>query len=130
MEKVGGTVRPPGFEFPEGTVKHKNSHYYLIKEQLTYSQAEEKCKKLGGNLLVINDKYEYSFIKKFGRKTRLGGLIWIKKLDSNSKEFKLLDLIGNKQLGINCISISPQTGKVNLGCQENNARPAICEWNF
>ncbi len=127
IERVNPDLKELG-TFPEGTIKYKGHHYFLIKDNLDFEQAEAKCKELGGDLLSITDKTKLNFFLKLVSKDKVKTWYWLKAIDID-KDSKIIQLLNikNKPLkyGLNPIVYS---GSFDYHSGSGKAM-FICEWD-
>lgn len=57
---------------PEAAVVYRGHHYLaVLKPNVTWTQARDVCRKMGGDLVVINDKTEFKFVRTLNGATNL-----------------------------------------------------------
>ncbi|XP_041458722.1 macrophage mannose receptor 1-like isoform X2 [Lytechinus variegatus] len=87
------TTLGPGFRCPQGWSGYGDSCYFMyVQSKLTYSEIQQKCQDLGGDLASIHDINENSFIQALARENGMDVEFWIGLHDqSQAMNFQWVD---------------------------------------
>lgn len=71
-ERPAATVAAATPRIPEAAVTYRGHHYLaVLKPHITWTQARDACRKMGGDLVSINDKAEFRFVRTLNGATNL-----------------------------------------------------------
>ncbi len=70
-------VTTPEPEIPKDAHRGRKSFYLWIDQQTTWKQAQEECRRLGGNLVSISDEREWEEVLEYRSDVAKGKRFWI-----------------------------------------------------
>ena len=134
-EPEGEPIKPPKRPRPKETARFQGHTYALIKENVTWHIAKQRCEEMGGHLVILDDSRELPFVLELCKKH--GSAAWIGATDEETEgKWKWVNgsdahfsgpHISNTRGSEHFIALDPSVGDYNdVGADR---LVFVCEWD-